>query len=145
MHRLETDTDRQEVSCLRLDISTNVSLDGVDASSIISKATSTVANLIGKPEDVVMIGSKGSIPRSMISFGSFDGNEEASAFAELVSNLGINLNTKDKLSSAIASIFGSNLSISKTRFFVKFYDEGSTSGTANHENTAIVSMVMADF
>jgi phenylpyruvate tautomerase len=35
-----------------LNISTNVSLDGVDTSSILSEATSTVAKLIGKPEAV---------------------------------------------------------------------------------------------
>lgn len=35
-----------------LNISTNVKLDGVDTSSILSEATSTVANIIGKPEAV---------------------------------------------------------------------------------------------
>lgn len=35
-----------------LNISTNVSLDGVDTSSILSEATSSVAKIIGKPENV---------------------------------------------------------------------------------------------
>lgn len=39
-----------EMPCLNL--STNVNLEGVDTSSILSEATSTVAKLIGKPEAV---------------------------------------------------------------------------------------------
>jgi len=35
-----------------LNVTTNVSLDGVDTSSILSEATTTVANLVGKPEAV---------------------------------------------------------------------------------------------
>lgn len=35
-----------------LNLSTNVNLDGVDTSSILSEATSTVASIIGKPEAV---------------------------------------------------------------------------------------------
>ncbi|RVW73796.1 hypothetical protein CK203_058293 [Vitis vinifera] len=38
-----------------LNLSTNVSLDGVDTSSILSEATSTVAKIIGKPEAVTSI------------------------------------------------------------------------------------------
>jgi phenylpyruvate tautomerase len=36
-------------------ISTNVSLDGVDTSSILSEATSEVAKLIGKPANVSFV------------------------------------------------------------------------------------------
>jgi phenylpyruvate tautomerase len=36
-------------------ISTNVSLDGVDTSSILSEATSEVAKVIGKPEKVRVV------------------------------------------------------------------------------------------
>ncbi|RRT49453.1 hypothetical protein B296_00029853 [Ensete ventricosum] len=35
-----------------LNLSTNVSLDGVDTSAILSEASKTVARLIGKPEAV---------------------------------------------------------------------------------------------
>lgn len=38
-----------------LNISTNVGLEGVDTSSILSEATSTVAKLIGKPEAVLSL------------------------------------------------------------------------------------------
>ncbi|CAH1419578.1 unnamed protein product [Lactuca virosa] len=49
-----------------LNLSTNVNLDAIDTSSILSEATSAVAKLIGKPEAYVMIVLKGSIP---IAFG----------------------------------------------------------------------------
>ncbi|RYR27040.1 hypothetical protein Ahy_B02g061365 [Arachis hypogaea] len=99
-----------------LNISTNVSLDGVDTSSILSEATSTVANLIGKPEAYVMIVLKGSVP---IAFG---GNEQPAAYGELVSIGGLNADVNKKLSAGIASILENKLSVPKSRFFLKFYD-----------------------
>lgn len=42
--------EEEKMPCLN--ISTNVSLDGVDTSSILSEATSSVAKIIGKPENV---------------------------------------------------------------------------------------------
>ncbi|KAJ6755647.1 TAUTOMERASE/MIF SUPERFAMILY PROTEIN [Salix purpurea] len=56
-----------------LNISTNVNLDGVDTSAILSEASSQVAKIIKKPESYVMIVLKGSVP---ISFG---GTEEPSS------------------------------------------------------------------
>lgn len=41
---------KKKMPCLN--ISTNVNLEGVDTSSVLSEATSTVAKLIGKPEAV---------------------------------------------------------------------------------------------
>ncbi|KAK9126760.1 hypothetical protein Scep_015606 [Stephania cephalantha] len=99
-----------------LNLSTNVSLDGVDTSSILSEATKTVAKLIGKPEAYVMIVLKGSVP---ISFG---GTEQPAAYGELVSIGGLNPDVNKKLSAAIATILETKLSISKSRFFLKFYD-----------------------
>ena len=40
-----------------LNLSTNVSLDGIDTSSILSEATSAVAKIIGKPEAVTSLSS----------------------------------------------------------------------------------------
>ncbi|KAL3569801.1 hypothetical protein D5086_029691 [Populus alba] len=90
-------------------ISTNVSLDGVDTSSILSEATSEVAKVIGKPEKYVMIVLKGSVP---ISFG---GTEQPAAYGELVSVGGLNSDVNKKLSSAIATILESKLSVPKSR------------------------------
>ncbi|KAJ7950051.1 Macrophage migration inhibitory factor like [Quillaja saponaria] len=88
-----------------LNLSTNVSLDGVDTSSILSEATSTVAKLIGKPEAYVMIVLKGSIP---IAFG---GTEQPAAYGELVSIGGLGPDVNKKLSAAIASILETKLSV----------------------------------
>ncbi|WCJ27978.1 Tautomerase/MIF superfamily protein [Euphorbia peplus] len=106
-----------------LNLSTNVSLDGVDTSSILSEATSTVASIIGKPESYVMIVLKGSIP---IAFG---GTEQPAAYGELVSIGGLNPDNNKKLSAAIATILENKLSVPKSRFFLKFYDtKGSNFG-----------------
>ncbi|TKY65759.1 Macrophage migration inhibitory factor-like [Spatholobus suberectus] len=99
-----------------LNLSTNVNLDGVDTSSVLSEATSTVANITGKPEAYVMIVLKGSVP---ISFG---GNEQPAAYGELVSIGGLSPDVNKKLSAAIASILETKLSVPKSRFFLKFYD-----------------------
>ncbi|XP_065854813.1 uncharacterized protein [Euphorbia lathyris] len=106
-----------------LNISTNVSLDGVDTSSILSEATSTVATIIGKPESYVMIVLKGSVP---IAFG---GTEQPAAYGELVSIGGLTPDNNKKLSAAIATILEKKLSVPKSRFFLKFYDtKGSNFG-----------------
>ncbi|KAG6745334.1 hypothetical protein POTOM_051989 [Populus tomentosa] len=97
-------------------ISTNVSLDGVDTSSILSEATSEVAKVIGKPEKYVMIVLKGSIP---ISLG---GTEEPAAYGELVSIGGLSPDVNKTLSSVVASILEKKLSVPKSRLFLKFYD-----------------------
>ncbi|CAN6478439.1 unnamed protein product [Victoria cruziana] len=106
-----------------LNISTNVSLDGIDTSSILAEATKNVAKIIGKPESYVMIVLKGSVP---ISFG---GSEQPAAYGELVSIGGLNPDTNKKLSAAISAILETKLSVPKSRFFLKFYDtKGSNFG-----------------
>ncbi|KAL2557854.1 Tautomerase/MIF superfamily protein [Forsythia ovata] len=106
-----------------LNLSTNVSLDGVDTSAVLSEATSTVAKLIGKPEAYVMIVLKGSVPMA------FGGTEQPAAYGELVSIGGLNPDTNKKLSASIANILETNLSVPKSRFFLKFYDtKGSNFG-----------------
>ncbi|KVI03320.1 Macrophage migration inhibitory factor [Cynara cardunculus var. scolymus] len=80
-----------------LNLSTNVNLEGVDTSSILSEATSTVAKLIGKPE-------------------------APAAYGELVSIGGLNAEVNKKLSAAVADILSTKLSVPKSRFFLKFFD-----------------------
>ncbi|XP_077213438.1 uncharacterized protein LOC143848384 isoform X2 [Tasmannia lanceolata] len=106
-----------------LNISTNVSLDGVNTSSVLSEATKSVSKILGKPEAYVMIVLKGSVTMS------FGGTEQPTAFGELVSIGGLNPDVNKKLSAAIATILETNLSIPKSRFFIKFYDtKGSDFG-----------------
>ncbi|XP_020593739.1 macrophage migration inhibitory factor homolog isoform X1 [Phalaenopsis equestris] len=99
-----------------LNLSTNVDLNGVDTSAILSEASKTVAKLINKPEAYVMIVLKGSVP---ISFG---GTQEPAAYGELVSIGGLNPDVNKKISGAIATILETKLSIPKSRYFLKFYD-----------------------
>ncbi|KAL6987903.1 phenylpyruvate tautomerase [Sarracenia purpurea var. burkii] len=99
-----------------LNLSTNVSLEGVDTSSILKEASSTVAKIIGKPESYVMIVLKGSVP---IAFG---GTEQPAAYGEVVSIGGLNADVNKKLSAAISTILETKLSVPKNRFYLKFYD-----------------------
>ncbi|KAG2380638.1 uncharacterized protein HKW66_Vig0248500 [Vigna angularis] len=64
----------------------------------------------------VMVILKGSVPIS------FEGNKEAAAYAEIVSMGGINSEVKKKLIYDIGTILQSNLSIPRTRFFLKVFD-----------------------
>ncbi|GLJ11952.1 hypothetical protein SUGI_0180890 [Cryptomeria japonica] len=106
-----------------LSISTNVPLDGVNTSGILSQASKSVAQIIGKPEAYVMVQLKGSVA---ISFG---GTEDPAAYGELVSIGGLSADTNKKLSAAISSILESTLSVPKSRFYIKFYDvKGSNLG-----------------
>ncbi|PWA58566.1 macrophage migration inhibitory factor [Artemisia annua] len=99
-----------------LNLSTNVNLDGIDTSAILSDATSVVAKLIGKPEAYVMIVLKGSVPMA------FGGTEEPAAYGEIVSIGGLNPDVNKKLSAAVADILSTKLSVPKSRFFLKFFD-----------------------
>ena len=99
-----------------LNLSTNVSLDGEDTASILSKVIKAVARIIRKPEAYAMIDLKGSIPTS------FGGTKQPTAYGELVSIGGLNSDINKKLSAAISSILENKLSVIKSRFFLKFYD-----------------------
>ncbi|OIV98568.1 hypothetical protein TanjilG_12154 [Lupinus angustifolius] len=106
-----------------LTISTNIRLDHIDISVILSALISTVAEIMGRPKSYVMVGLEGSIP---ICFG---GSEEPAAYGELVSIGALNPDLNNKLSAALSFILETNLSIPKSRFFLKFYDiEGYNCG-----------------
>ncbi|RDX85718.1 hypothetical protein CR513_33048, partial [Mucuna pruriens] len=115
-------------------ITTNLNLDGVDTNPIFSQATTAVSTIIGKPEKsllnvlglycdlfvynvkFVMVILKSSVPIS------FEGNKEPAAYAEIVSMGGINSEVKRNLIATIGTILQSNLSIPRTRFFLKVFD-----------------------
>ncbi|XP_057767295.1 uncharacterized protein LOC130987693 [Salvia miltiorrhiza] len=99
-----------------LNLFTNVPVDGVVASDILKDATKAVAKIIGKPESYVMVVVNGGVP---ISFG---GTEEPAAYGELISIGGLGPSVNGKLSSTIAEILQTKLSIDSARFYVKFYD-----------------------
>ncbi|KAJ8420562.1 hypothetical protein Cgig2_032396 [Carnegiea gigantea] len=100
-----------------LNLFTNVPVDGVVASDILKDATKAIAKTIGKPESVyVMVLINGGVPIA------FAGTEEAAAYGELISIGGLNPSVNAKLSSIIAEILQTKLSIDSSRFYIKFYD-----------------------
>ncbi|KAH6772264.1 Tautomerase/MIF superfamily protein [Perilla frutescens var. hirtella] len=99
-----------------LNLFTNVPVDGVIASDILKDATKAVAKIIGKPESYVMVVVNGGVP---IIFG---GTEEPAAYGELISIGGLSSTVNAKLSSTIAEILYTKLSIHSSRFYVKFFD-----------------------
>ncbi|KAK1388392.1 RNA-binding KH domain-containing protein PEPPER [Heracleum sosnowskyi] len=91
-------------------------VDSVIASDILKDATKVVAKIIGKPESYVMIVLNGGVP---ISFAA---TEEPAAYGELISIGGLGPSVNGKLSSTIADILQTKLSIDASRFYIKFYD-----------------------
>ncbi|XP_050269614.1 uncharacterized protein LOC126713790 [Quercus robur] len=99
-----------------LNLFTNVPVDAVIASDILKDATKAVSKIVGKPESYVMILINGGVPIE------FAGTEEPAAYGELVSIGGLGPSVNAKLSSTIADILQTKLSIHSSRFYIKFYD-----------------------
>lgn len=53
---------------------------------------------------------------------AFAGTEEPAAYGEVISIGGLNPSVNGKLSSTIADILQTKLSIDSSRFYIKFYD-----------------------
>uniref|UniRef100_A0A2P2J4R8 L-dopachrome isomerase n=1 Tax=Rhizophora mucronata TaxID=61149 RepID=A0A2P2J4R8_RHIMU len=99
-----------------LNLYTNVPVDAVTSSDILKDATKVVSKIIGKPESYVMILLNGRVPIA------FAGIETPAAYGELISMGGLGPSVNGKLSSAIADILRTKLSIDSSRFYIKFYD-----------------------
>ncbi|GKA41481.1 macrophage migration inhibitory factor [Tanacetum coccineum] len=99
-----------------LNLFANTPIDPVIASDILKDATKAVAKIIGKPESYVMIVLNGGVPIA------FAGTEEPAAYGEVISIGGLNPTVNGKLSSTIADILQTKLSIDSSRFYIKFYD-----------------------
>ncbi|KAK4370006.1 hypothetical protein RND71_009481 [Anisodus tanguticus] len=110
-----------------LNLFTNVPVDAVVASDILRDATKAVAKIIAKPESYVnitllvfpryvMILLNGGVPIA------FAGTEAPAAYGELISIGGLGPSVNGKLSSTIAEILQTKLSIDSARFYIKFYD-----------------------
>ncbi|KAK5811479.1 hypothetical protein PVK06_026815 [Gossypium arboreum] len=99
-----------------LNLYTNVPVDAVTTSDILKDATKAVAKIIGKPESYVMILVNGGVPMA------FAGTEAPAAYGELISIGGLGPSVNAKLSSTVADILQTKLSIDSSRFYIKFYD-----------------------
>ncbi|XP_058100081.1 uncharacterized protein LOC131244588 [Magnolia sinica] len=106
-----------------LNLSTNMSLEGIDTPSILSEATKSVAKIIGKSEAYVMIILKGSVPMD------FAGKKKP--YGELVSIRGLNPDANMKLSVVITTILETKLFVPKSRFFLKFEDTKGSNFRSN--------------
>lgn len=74
----------------------------------------------------VMVLLKGSVPLM------FEHNKEPAAYGELVAMGGINSNVKKDLIDTIGTILETNLSIPRTRFFLKVFDTTLFKHDNNH-------------
>ncbi|TYJ21905.1 hypothetical protein E1A91_A08G093300v1 [Gossypium mustelinum] len=99
-----------------LNLYTNVPVDAVTTSDILKDATKAVAKIVGKPESYVMILVNGGVPMA------FAGTEAPAAYGELISIGGLGPSVNAKLSSTVADILQTKLSIDSSRFYIKFYD-----------------------
>ncbi|CAN6220222.1 unnamed protein product, partial [Urochloa humidicola] len=97
-------------------LSTNVPVDAVVAGDILKDCSKAVARIIGKPESYVMVSINGSVPMS------FAASEGPAAYGELVSIGGIGPGVNGKLSAAVADILETKLSVTSSRFYIKFED-----------------------
>ncbi|KAB5551974.1 hypothetical protein DKX38_009285 [Salix brachista] len=103
-----------------LNLHTNIPVDAVTTSDILKDATKALSKIIGKPESVeypyVMVVLHGGVPIV------FAGTEAPAAFAEVISIGGLGQSVNAKLSSTIADILQTKLSIDSSRFYIKFFD-----------------------
>ncbi|VAI91175.1 unnamed protein product [Triticum turgidum subsp. durum] len=104
----------------QLSLSTNVPVDAVVAADILRDCSRALARIIGKPESYVTVSIDGSVPTS------FAGSEEPAAYGEIMSIGGLGPGVNGKLSAALADILEAKLSISASRFYVKFDDVQGT-------------------
>ncbi|KAL6603551.1 hypothetical protein ACP70R_043912 [Stipagrostis hirtigluma subsp. patula] len=107
----------------QLSLSTNVPVDAVVAADILKDCSRALAKIIGKPESYVLVSINGSVPMA------FAASEEPAAYGELMSIGGIGPGVNGKLSAALAEILETKLSVSRSRFYIKFDDvKGSNLG-----------------
>ncbi|XWS73311.1 hypothetical protein CRYUN_Cryun02cG0117600 [Craigia yunnanensis] len=99
-----------------LNLYTNVPVDAVTTSDILMDDTKAVAKIIRKPESYVMILVNGGVPMA------FAGTEAPAACGELISIGGPGPSVNGKLSSTLAEILQTKLSIDSSRFYIKFCD-----------------------
>ncbi|XP_021744792.1 macrophage migration inhibitory factor homolog [Chenopodium quinoa] len=97
-------------------ITTNVNLEGVDVEPIFSEASAAIASIIGRPQHLVMVVVKGSVPIS------FTGTKDPAAFAQLISMGGINKVVKKNLITSLGAILQNHLTIPPARFFCHVID-----------------------
>ncbi|CAK7345722.1 unnamed protein product [Dovyalis caffra] len=113
-----------------LNLYTNIPVDAVTSSDILKDATKVLSKIIGKPESYVMVVLHGGVPIV------FAGTEAPAAFAEVISIGGLGQSVNAKLSSTIADILQTKLSIDSSRFYIKFFDSPSKQNSPSETKTS---------
>lgn len=94
-------------------IQTNRKMSEEQANSLMSKTSSTVSEILGKPENYVMV----TIQHSQHML--FAGNHDHLAYLELKS-IGLPENSTAELSQALCSLIHSDLGIDTGRIYIEF-------------------------
>lgn len=96
-------------------IQTNQEIDPGVQQALLKKASSLVAEELGKPETYVMVSMDP--PRPML----FAGSDEPTAYLELKS-IGLPTSATTQLSNALCKMVSENLSIDQNRVYIEFAD-----------------------
>ena len=96
-----------------LSIQTNHSFDENKTQAFLQKASKSVAELLGKPENYVMIAVQANTPMS------FAGNSEPTAYVQIKS-LGLPEESTTGFSEGICSLVSAELNIDPSRIYIEF-------------------------
>jgi len=94
-------------------IQTSQNLNQEQSTSLLKKASSAVASMLGKPESYVMVSVQPGTPML------FAGNDKPLAYLQLKS-LGLPASSTEKFSSTLCSLVNSELGISTDRIYIEF-------------------------
>jgi phenylpyruvate tautomerase PptA (4-oxalocrotonate tautomerase family) len=98
-----------------LSIETNLTISATNQSAIITAASALVAQLLGKPEQYVMIALK---PQTAMVFG---GSDAPTAFLQL-NSIGLPKARCDAFAETLCLFLQEHLNIAKERVFIAFND-----------------------
>lgn len=98
-----------------LKIQTNQEIDKNSQQALLKRASSLVAEQLGKPENYVMVAMDP--PRPML----FAGSDEPTAYLELKS-IGLPASATTQLSNALCKMVSEDLSIDQNRVYIEFAD-----------------------
>lgn len=98
-----------------LNIQTNLPVSGVACGTLLKKSSSLAAELLGKPEEYMMVALKDDVPML------FAGSDAPTAYLELKS-IGLNPDKTKTLSKALCELVETELKIPSDRVYVKFND-----------------------
>ena len=96
-----------------ISIQTNQSIDKNKTQQIIKKVSQATAEILGKPENYVMVALQAGTPMS------FAGNDEPTAYVQLKS-LGLPESSTASYSQSICSVLNSELEVSAGRIYIEF-------------------------